>query len=117
MFPGRGVTTAENFADRLKSEWQAYCTLRGWSAVVETVFGLHDQTTVFQKTVNRRVMGSVNELVWQTQYMLSSGADSLYEISNELNQTPMGCLGMDVPEDRIRLVTLRPLKRQRSSRD
>lgn len=101
LFPGVGVNSGNAFHATLVKEVVSYIRLRGWNPVLNGVFGLFDSTVVFCRTNDRRILGTMNDLVQQSKYILEEGPETFYEICNSNNYMPMGILGGAAPDQQI----------------
>lgn len=97
IVPQRGVTTPaklrQTFAAAVHEHFQA--PIVGSAHVSSILLALSDSH--FSRCRDRRVLGSINDLVWGAQCHLEMG-DSIPTTIERINETPLSHLGMDSPE-------------------
>lgn len=75
----------------------------------KNIFQTHIEPLVndisFSRMTDRRVMGSMNDLVFQAKTHLNMGA-SLFKVSFLLNESPMSYLGYGNPRDSFRELSI-----------
>ncbi len=71
----------------------------GYKAIFEKFIEPLDQDIFFSKIVDRRVTGSMNDLVFQAKIYLSVSKASLIDVSLRLNESPMSYLDYDRPKN------------------
>jgi len=100
LTPRRGITTAaklrQTFATLVSEEFK-HATL-GTSPAISILKLLADCRIARGR--DRRVLGSINDLVWHAQYYLERG-DSISAAIAHVNQALMGHLQMDNPTQRL----------------
>jgi len=79
-----------------------YHFLRGRAFLPET------GTILFAKALNRSVIGSMNDLVYNAQVLLTENEISPFDVSFELNKMPMSYLNYDVPHDAFGKMGIEP---------
>jgi hypothetical protein len=98
VFLGRGITTSEAYDLRVRAELHKFLTRHGHADVYATHIATDGGPARFSKAYNRRVIGSVNDMVYHASYMIEQYGLSFWEVESRLNEMPMGMLDMDSPE-------------------
>ncbi len=81
-----------------------FMTIDGNKAVYENVIEPESQVIYFSKIVDRRVLGSMNDLIFQAKIYLSEGQKSPFDVSFLLNESPMSYLDYNHPKDEFRIL-------------
>ncbi len=79
-----------------------FMTSDGNKEIFEKIIEPEDQNIFFSKIVDRRVMGSMNDFVFQAKIHLIEGQRSPFNVSLLLNESPMSYLGYNRPKDEFR---------------
>ncbi len=102
IFPGRGITKPEHFIERAYEALVRQMIKDGCGALFkERIIPAGDEV-VFIKTGDRKVMGSINDLVRCAQAHIEYGGDTPEETSDKIVETPMGALKYGRPRDEMR---------------
>jgi hypothetical protein len=99
---GRGITNDKNFIRETLSCMEEFMIIDGNKAVYENVIEPEMQRIFFSKTVDRRVLGSMNDLIFQAEIHLSEGQKSPLDVSFMLNKSPMSYLNYNRSKDVFR---------------
>lgn len=99
---GKGINNDQNFMREALSCMEKFMIMDGNQGIYEKHIKLENQNAYFSKTVDRRVLGSMNDLIFQAKFYLSEGQRSLFEASSILNKTPMSYLNYSNPKDEFR---------------
>lgn len=100
---GRGITSDKQFAREALSCMKEFMTIAGHKAITEKFIDPEDKS-IFSKIIDRRVMGSMNDLVFQAKIHLSEGRKSLFDVSLLLNESPMSYLGYSRPKEEFSIL-------------
>jgi hypothetical protein len=115
---GRGITNDKQFIRGVLSYLREFMTIDGNKFIFEKYIEPQEKDIFFSKIVDRRVMGSMNDLVFQAKVHLNMGK-SPCDVSFLLNETPMSYLGYGHPRDAFRKLSIveieSPSNRQRGS--
>lgn len=99
VLPGRGITNGRQFAQALSNGLQAFLTGQGQHANVLIDLLAPDRDAAFAKITDRRILGSMNDLIFQSKIRLGEGQQTLFTVSYYLNETPMSYLKYRSPKD------------------
>lgn len=102
VMPGKGITSDKNFIREASSCIKEFMIMDGNQGIYENHFKPEKQKTYFSKTIDRRVLGSMNDLIFQSKFYLCESRRSLFEVSSMLNETPMSYLKYGNPKDEFR---------------
>jgi hypothetical protein len=101
VFYGRGITESDIFIDRAFSALAEHMRDAGHGAIFDKCIAPLAVETVFSKTGDRQVMGSVNDHVQRAQIYLEDLDASPHSVSLNLNGTPMGALDYRYPREAL----------------
>lgn len=88
LMPGRGITEETVFLDRAIDAMRQYMQDDGLSLFFSNFIVPATSAVSFHKPLSRSVTGSMNEMVFEAKYFMSSGECSLFDVSERLNETP-----------------------------
>ena len=99
VMPGRGITTGRQLVQALSDGLQAFLAGQGQqpNALIDLLVPERDAS--FAKITDRRVLGSMNDLIFQSKVRLGEGQQTLFTVSYYLNETPMSYLKYRSPKD------------------
>jgi hypothetical protein len=102
VMPGRGIAHDRQFIRGVLSCMKAFMTIDGNKVIFEKAIEpvMHD--VFFSRIVDRRVMGSINDFVFQAKVHLIEGQQSPFDVSLLLNESPMSYLNYNRPKDEFR---------------
>jgi hypothetical protein len=96
---GRGITDDNQFVQRALSYMSEFMTDDGHEFLFQRFIVPRTGRISFSKMGDRRVLGSINDLVFQAKVHLVEGEVSPFDASLLLNETPMSCLGYSNPKE------------------
>lgn len=99
---GRGITTGERFLRLWMSPLGDLMRHDGLSFTFERLVVPAVGQVAFSKALNRRVTGSMNDMIAHAKAHLTIDGRSPHETSFRLNEMPMSYLGHGVPRDAFR---------------
>jgi len=99
---GRGITGEKQFIQGAWSILKEFMTLDGNAIFFNKISTLEDKNILFSKMLDRRVTGSMNDLIFQAKIHLMEGQKSPLEVSFRLNESPMSYLKYNHPKDEFR---------------
>lgn len=91
---------AQGFADVLERD--------GLGPLPDFVFDCLQEKSVFCRASDRRVLGSINDLVFGVKVYITEAGLPLQEVSHRLNQTPMKLIKHSIPTDEMRKLLRTP---------
>ena len=86
---GRGITDFNNFIQGVTNTIRDFMNSDGNEFIYRQLIEPNLSPTMFAKSLNRSVTGSMRELIYEAQYLLGYKEFSLWEISQRINNTPM----------------------------
>ena len=102
IFPGRGITKPEHFIERTYEALVRQMIQDGCGALFKERIIPAGNEVVFSKTGDRKVMGSINDLVRCAKAHIEYGEDTPEETTAKLIETPMGALKYAYPREEMR---------------
>jgi hypothetical protein len=99
---GRGITNDKQFVRKVLYYMEEFMIVDGNKVVYKNVIEQESQRIFFSKIVNRRVLGSMNDLIFQAMVYLSEGQKSSFDVSFMLNKAPMSYLNYSNPKTEFR---------------
>jgi len=96
---GRGITNDKQFIREVSSYMREFMRIDGYNDIFEKFIEPLDRDIFFSKIVDRRVMGSMNDLIFQAKMYLIEGQQSPFDVSFLLNESPMSYLKYSRPKD------------------
>lgn len=104
---GRGITNDKKFIQGVLSYMREFMTIDGNKFLFEKYIEPQDNEMFFSKIVDRQVMGSMNDLVFQAKVHLNMGKLSPSDVSFRLNESPMSYLNYSRPKDELQKLFFR----------
>lgn len=104
---GRGITNDRQFIRGVLSCMREFMTMDGNKFLYEKYIEPQGNEMFISKIVDRRVMGSMNDLVFQAKVHLTEGQKSPFEVSFRLNEVPMSYLNYSLPKDELQKLFFR----------
>jgi hypothetical protein len=98
IFPAKGLTSVPRFAASASDVIHNYFARRAWERLIATRFGVDPTGIVMCRTLDKRVLGSMNDFAWQADVLMAERHLRLEDVIAHLNECPMSYLGMDSPE-------------------
>jgi hypothetical protein len=96
---GRGITDDNLFLKRALNSLHQLMEDDGNEFLYQRLIAPHTARISFSKTGDKRVLGSITELVFQAKYHLEAGEVSPFEASRRLNDTLMSYIDHRRPRD------------------
>jgi len=98
IMPGKGVLNEVAFADRSLNALGKHMAFDGLLGLYGAYIAPHATEATFCRASDRRVLGSMNELVFQAKYYLLEMGLPLELASMRLNETPLSMLRYHNPK-------------------
>jgi hypothetical protein len=92
LMPGRGITEETTFLDHAIEAMRHYMQDDGLSLIFSNFIVPATGAVSFHKPLSRSVTGSMNEMVFEAKYFMSSGDFSIFDVNERLNETPHASL-------------------------
>jgi hypothetical protein len=89
---GKGIADDGRFIERALSNLREFLEDDGHESIYRGFIAPASATLQLAKALDRRVTGSMNDLIHQAQYMLADGELSPHNVGFKLNETPMSIL-------------------------
>ncbi|MGA2781773.1 MAG: hypothetical protein ABSF13_07610 [Smithella sp.] len=99
---GRRITNDKQFVREVLHCMEEFMTVDGHKVMYENVIEQESQRIFFSRIVNRRVLGSMNDLIFQAMVYLKESQKSLFDIAFLLNESPMSYLNYSNPKTEFR---------------
>ena len=96
---GRGITDDNQFLQTALDYMREFMTDDGNEFLFQRLIAPRTGRISFSKTGDRRLLGSINELVFQAKFYLVEREVSPFDVSFLLNETPMSYLGYRNPKE------------------
>jgi len=103
---GRGITNDKYFIRETLSCMEEFMIIDGNKVMYDNFIEPESQKTYFSKIIDRRVSGSMNDLIFQAKVYLSEGQKSPFDVSFMLNKSPMFYLNYRNPKVEFRKLYL-----------
>jgi hypothetical protein len=98
VMPGRGITTGRQFAQALSVCLLDFLASQGQQPNAVRTLLSPGQDATFAKITDRRVLGSMNDLIFQSRIRLVEGQQTPFAVSYYLNETPLSYLKYRSPQ-------------------
>jgi hypothetical protein len=95
----RGITDSARFIERTFNYMAEYTIADGYEFQFRRLIVPEAGSVTFIKLNDRRIVGSINELIRLAKWDLSEEQLSPFETSQRINQAPMSYLDYDNPKD------------------
>ena len=99
---GRGITNDKQFVREALRSMKEFMTLDANEIMYENFIEPESKIMYFSKIIDRRILGSMNDLIFQAMVYLNEGQKSLFDVSCMLNKTPMSYLNYSNPKIEFR---------------
>ena len=99
---GRGITDDNELIRRTLSFMREFMTYDGCEFLYRRLIAPHAAGVSFSKATDRRVIGSMNELIFESGFYLVERQLSPFETSCRINETPMSYLDYNRPREAFR---------------
>jgi hypothetical protein len=96
---GRGITDASRFIEYTLAFMADYMTGDGFEFQFCRFIAPDAKEVLFSKVTDRRVTGSMNDLIQMAQWLLMERQLSPFEAAQKINQSPMSYLDYDNPRE------------------
>lgn len=103
---GKGITNDCRFLDRVVSSMSEFIRDDGHVFLSKRLIMPSTGLVRFSKALNTSVIGSMNDLVYQAKVYLRDQTISPYQVSFQLNQTPLSILKFANPREAFQAMTL-----------
>jgi hypothetical protein len=103
---GKGIVNDGQFLDRVISSMSEFIRDDGHVFLYKRLIMPSTGLVRFSKALNKSVIGSMNDLVFQAKVYLIEETISPYEVSFKLNQTPLSILKYANPREAFRNMKL-----------
>jgi hypothetical protein len=94
---GRGLTNDKQFVREALFYMQEFMTFDGNKVVYENIIEPESKRILFSKIIDRRISGSMNDLIFQAKVYLSEDPKPLFDVSSMINNSPMSYLNYSNP--------------------
>jgi hypothetical protein len=108
IFHGRGVTDDNLFVLRAMLLMKEYLCEDPFTFYFRRVIEPYSNRVLFSRSADRRVIGSMNDLIATARHHLAHDGLSPFMAAQRINETPMSLLGNDTPERAFRRLRLGP---------
>lgn len=105
IFPGRGITRPEHFIEGAYAAMIDQMLKDGCGDLFKERIVPAGNEVVFSKTGDRKLMGSINDLVHCAKADIKYGGDSPEETTAKIIEMPMGALNYAFPREEMRALT------------
>ncbi|HNY65246.1 MAG TPA: hypothetical protein PKM41_07380 [Deltaproteobacteria bacterium] len=102
IFHGRGVTDDNLFVLRALTLMKEYLSEDPFTFFFPRVIEPYTNRVFFSKSADRRVIGSMNDLISNARHHLVQDSLTPFRAAQRINGMPMSFLGMDTPERAFR---------------
>ncbi len=92
VMPGKGITDDRRFVDAAIAYIRESLCAAGMEFIFQKFIEPASREVAFSKPLNRSVIGSMNDLVFQAKFLLTEREESSSEVSSQLDETPMSAL-------------------------
>ena len=99
VMPGRGITRGRQLVQALRGGLQTFLAGKGQQPNALMDLLVPERDASFAKITDRRILGSMNDLIFQSKIRLGEGGQALFTVSHYLNETPMSYLKYRSPKD------------------
>jgi len=99
VMPGRGITNGTQLVQALSTGLLDFLAGQGQQPNAFRVLLSSDRDAAFAKITDRRILGSMNELIFQEKIRLEEGQQTPFNVSFYLNETLMSYLHYRHPKD------------------
>ena len=96
IFPGKGINSIEKLEKALRQSIQQLFKRRGWSSLLGQQVSFDSDGIEIAVNSNRRLMGSLNEMIRLASYDILNSA-SLDRAIDNINEAPMSFINMKAP--------------------
>ncbi len=101
IMPGKGITSEGFFAKATLKYLYEYMVLDNTAYLFDAHFAPHIDTVTFCKAGDRRVLGSMNDLIYHAKVYILDGQLSATIANKRLNEMPMSMIEMGRPRESL----------------
>jgi hypothetical protein len=105
---GRGITDDNEFIQSTLNFMRDFMTDDGYEFLFRRLIAPHTARVSFSKATDRRVIGSINDLIVQAKYYLTERQMSPFDASLQVNETPMSYIGYSKPKEAFSVLKVEP---------
>jgi hypothetical protein len=98
IMTGRGITSEKQFVHEALSCMHEFMIHSGNEAIYENLIEPENENILYSRIVDRRISGSMNDLIFQAKIYLDHEHTSLFEVSSLINNSPMSYLNYRSPK-------------------
>jgi len=98
----RGITNDRQFVREALRSMEEFMTLDANEIMYDNFIEPESKIMYFSKIIDRRILGSMNDLIFQAMVYLSEGKKSPFDVSFLLNESPMSYLNYSNPKTEFR---------------
>lgn len=99
---GRGITDDNEFIQRTLGFMAEITAKDGYEFFYQRLIAPHTTRISFSKATDRRVLGSMNDLIVQADYYITERQMLPFEVSIQINEMPKSLLGYHSTKDAFR---------------
>jgi len=99
IFLGRGITNDKKFIHEALSCMRGFMGINGYGMTAKKIIDPSANEVFFSKTTNRRVIGSMNDLIFQAKFFLDHNQSTPHDIMAMINNSPMSYLNYQSPQN------------------
>lgn len=96
---GRGITNTDEFVKTILLVLDLYLTRQRLQPIYYGRIAPAAETIAFSKTGDKRVLGSMNDLIVQAKWAIAHQGQSLFDAATDINDMPMGMLKYRYPKE------------------
>jgi hypothetical protein len=101
---GRGITNDNELIQRTLSFMREFMTDDGCEFLFRRLIEPYTAEVSFSKATDRRVLGSMNELIYESRFYMIERQLSPFETSRCINESSMSYLDYKIPKEAFRLL-------------
>lgn len=98
IMTARGITNDKQLVHEALSCMRKFIIHSDNEAVYKNLSEPENENIFFSKVVDRRISGSMNDLIFQAKIYLGHDQKSLFEVSSLINKSPMSYLNYSSPQ-------------------
>jgi len=103
---GKGITNTNRLTQDSLSYMSEFMANDGNEFLYRRLIVPYAGRILFSKATDRRVLGSINELVFEAKFYLVEREESPFGASLLLNESPMSLLGYNTPRDAFKALRI-----------
>lgn len=103
---GGGVTDVDNFIKQFLSQLHEYLNDTGNRLIYERIIVPQTGRIKISKTVNKSVLGSMNDMVYLSKTYLENEEIGPWDLMKKINRTPFKAINYAYPEEEFRKMKL-----------